>query len=81
MFYIYNNLNDYLKIIEQEDKKFFNKKFYVAKYNLDFSPLDFNQTNINNGLKQGMKKALRFIFENIDLKKYYKPSEYLNIDI
>ena len=79
--YLQCNLNDYLKIIEQEDKQFFNKKFYVAKYNLDFSPLDFNQTNINNGLKQGMKKAIRFIFENINLREYYKPSEYLNIDI
>ena len=78
--YLQCNLNDYMKIMDLENKKLFNSKVYVAKYNLDFSPLDFNQLNINIGLNQGKIEALKFILENIDLKKFYKPSSYLNID-
>ena len=54
---------------------------FVFKYNLNFSPMDFSQKNINEGLEQGRCSALKFILNNVDLKKYYKPSEYLNIDI
>lgn len=79
--YLQCNLNNYMKIMDLENKKLFNSKVFVAKYNLKFSPLDFNQENINKGLEQGKREGLKFIFENIDLKKYYKPSAYLNIDI
>jgi predicted acylesterase/phospholipase RssA len=76
--YLQCNLDSYVKIMEMNERE---DDIFVFKYNLNFSPMDFSQKNINEGLEQGRCSALKFILNNVDLKKYYKPSEYLNIDI
>ena len=74
--YLQCNLKDYVKIMELEDR---DKDVYVSKYNLDFSPMDFSQENINEGLKQGKREALLFVLNNINLKDFYEVSEYLDV--
>jgi len=74
--YLQCNLSDYVKIMDLEDK---DPNVYVSKYNLDFSPMDFSQKNINEGLRQGKNEALRYVLDNVELKNFYKVSDYLDI--
>lgn len=75
--YLQCNLENYLKIKEFDHNS---DKVYIAKYDLNFSPLDFSQENINRGLQHGKTEAVKFLLDNVDLKKYYKVSPYLNVE-
>ena len=71
------NLNDILKLIKYEQT---NKKFIICKFNANFKPLDFNKDNIEKCYNQGKIDALKFVLNNLNLKYFYKVSDYLNIN-